>query len=98
MTNQPATFNHYDTAYYLQAYLDAVLEENDPKLLAAALGDIARARNVSQLAKEVGISREGRYKALSGEGNPAFSTVSKIANALGLRLSIEPLSRSKISS
>ncbi|CAM4065198.1 addiction module antidote protein [Vreelandella rituensis] len=53
--------------------------------------DIARARNMSQLAKEVGMSREGLYKALSGEGNPAFSTISKVANALG----IEPLSQPK---
>ncbi|CAO1661776.1 putative addiction module antidote protein [Halomonas sp. NYA30] len=99
MTEQAVTFSHYDAADYLQteddiaAYLDAVMEENDPALLAAALGDIARARNMSQLAKEVGMSREGLYKALSGEGNPAFSTISKVANALGLRLSVEPLSR-----
>ena len=85
-TQQQVKFSHYDTAEYLQteediaAYLEAVMEENDPSLLAAALGDIARARNMSQLAKEVGMSREGLYKALSGEGNPAFSTISKIAN------------------
>lgn len=97
MATQPIQFSHYDTADYLQseediaAYLEAVMEENDPALLAAALGDIARARNMSQLAKEVGMSREGLYKALSGEGNPAFSTISKVANALGLRLTIEPL-------
>lgn len=101
MTVSNVTFSHYDTAAYLQtqediaAYLDAVMEENDPALLAAALGDIARARNMSQLAKDVGMSREGLYKALSGEGNPAFSTISKVANSLGLRLSIEPLSRPK---
>lgn len=101
MATQYTTFNHYDTADYLQneediaAYLEAVMEENDPALLAAALGDVARARNISQLAKQVGMSREGLYKALSGEGNPAFSTISKVANALGLRLTIEPLSRSK---
>jgi len=99
MATQNVTFSHYDTAEYLQteediaAYLEAVMEENDPSLLAAALGDIARARNMSQLAKEVGMSREGLYKALSGEGNPAFATISKVANALGLRLTIEPLSR-----
>ncbi|PWV71502.1 addiction module antidote protein [Halomonas sp. A11-A] len=99
MTEQAVTFSHYDAADYLQseediaAYLEAVMEENDPALLAAALGDVARARNMSQLAKEVGMSREGLYKALSGEGNPAFSTISKVANALGLRLTIEPLSR-----
>jgi probable addiction module antidote protein len=99
MTAHKVTFSHYDTADYLQteddiaAYLEAVMEENDPSLLAAALGDIARARNMSQLAKEVGMSREGLYKALSGEGNPAFSTINKVVNALGLRLTVEPLAR-----
>lgn len=97
MSNQKVAFSHYDTAEYLQteediaAYLEAVMEENDTSLLTAALGDIARARNMSQLAKDVGMSREGLYKALSGEGNPAFSTISKVANALGLRFTIELL-------
>ncbi|KGK41055.1 addiction module antitoxin [Nitrincola sp. A-D6] len=97
MTTHKATFSHYDTAEYLQtdediaAYLEAVIEENDPSLLAAALGDIARARNMSQLAKQVGMSREGLYKALSGKGNPAFATMSKVANALGMRLTLEPI-------
>ena len=91
------SFSHFDTADYLQTeediveYLQAVMEENDPCLLAAALGDIARARNMSQLAKKVGMSREGLYKALSGQGNPAYATISKVANALGLRLTVEPL-------
>jgi len=72
-TQQQVTFSHYDTAEYLQteeeiaAYLETVMEENDPSLLAAALGDVARARNMSKLAKDVGMSREGLYKALSGE-------------------------------
>ena len=71
-------FSRYDTADYLQseeeiaAYLEAVMEEGDPALIAAALGDIAKARNISQLARDVGMSREGLYKALSGEGNPTF--------------------------
>ncbi|MFC2993588.1 MULTISPECIES: addiction module antidote protein [Halomonas] len=97
-TQHQVTFSHYDTAEYLQteeeiaAYLEAVMEENDPSLLAAALGDVARARNMSQLAKDVGMSREGLYKALSGEGNPAFSTINKVANALGLQLTIKPMS------
>ncbi|XGA79205.1 putative addiction module antidote protein [Halomonas sp. CH40] len=97
------TFSHYDAAEYLQteeeiaAYLEAVMEENDPSLLAAALGDVARARNMSQLAKEVGMSREGLYKALSGESNPAFSTINKVANALGLQLTIKPMSQPPIS-
>ncbi len=88
-------FSHYDTADYLNneaeisAYLSAVMEEDDPNLLAAALGDIARARGISKLASEVGMSREGLYKALSGNGNPAFSTVVKVARALGLRFTIQ---------
>jgi probable addiction module antidote protein len=73
------------------------MEENDPSLLAAALGDVARARNMSQLAKEVGMSREGLYKALSGESNPAFSTINKVANALGLQLTIKPMSQHPVS-
>lgn len=90
-------FSHYDTADYLQteediaAYLDAVMEEDDPALLAAALGDVARARNLSQLAREVGMSRQGLDKALSGKGNPHFATVLKVARALGLRLTFQPL-------
>lgn len=73
MTVPNVTFSHYDTADYLQteediaAYLDAVMEENDPALLAAALGDIARARNMSQLAKDVGMSREGSIKLFRGK-------------------------------
>ncbi len=100
METAEVTFSRYDTADYLEteediaAYLKAVLDENDPSLLAAALGDIARARNMSQLAKSVGMSREGLYKALSGKGNPAFSTISKVANALGLQIRIEPLTTS----
>lgn len=98
METQQVTFSHYDTADYLQteediaAYLQSAMEEKDPSLLATALGDVARARNMSQLAKAVGMSREGLYKALSRDGNPAFSTISKVANALGLQLTIKALS------
>lgn len=70
----------------IQEYLNAAIEEDDTKYLFKALGNIARARNMSQLSKEVGMSREGIYKALSGEGNPSFQTVSKITKALGLKL------------
>ncbi|MEX3556326.1 MAG: addiction module antidote protein [Burkholderia gladioli] len=89
-------FSRYDTADYLKteediaAYLDAVMEDGDPALVAAALGDVARARNISKLARDTGMSREGIYGALSGEGNPSFATVMKIAAALGLRLSFQP--------
>ncbi len=89
-------FSRYDTADYLKseqeiaAYLDAVMEDGDPALIAAALGDVAHARNISKLARDTGMSREGIYQALSGEGNPSFATVLKIAGALGLRLSFRP--------
>lgn len=89
--------SRWDTAEYLkteqdiQAYIEAVLEEggDDPAFILQALGVIARAKNMSQLAREAGISREGLYKALSDEGNPTFSTVSKIAKALGLQIRLE---------
>lgn len=69
-------------------YLEACIEENggDPKYIAKALGDVARARNMSQLAIEVDITRAGLYKALSGEGNPSFELITKVSNALGLRI------------
>lgn len=96
MTNVPEEFNSYDTAEYLNtpedaaAYLEAVLEEGfDSAAVAQALGTIARSRNVSELARRIGMSREGLYKALSSDGNPSFATVMKVANALGLRLRFE---------
>jgi probable addiction module antidote protein len=87
----------YDTAEHLktdediQAYLDAVLEEggDDPAYIIHALGIIARAKNMSQLARDTGLSREGLYKALSEEGNPTFATVSKVAKALGLQIKFQ---------
>jgi len=90
-----AEFSRYDTADYLKndddiaAYLEAVMEEggNDPSYIVHALGVVARAQNMSKLAREAGMSREGLYKALSGKGNPSFSTVMKVADALGLRIS-----------
>nr|WP_328285508.1 addiction module antidote protein [Brucella intermedia] len=89
-------FSRYDTVDYLKteeditAYLDAVMEDGDPALIAAALGDVARARNLTKLAREVGMSRQGLDKALSGEGNPTLATVVKVAQALGIRLTFKP--------
>ena len=70
----------------MAAYLEAALEDGDPALVAAALGDIARAKGMSQIARETGLGRESLYKALSPDGNPEFSTVLKVVRALGLRL------------
>lgn len=91
-------FLRYDSAEYLKteediaAYLEAVMEEggDDPAYVARALGVVARARNMTALAQEVGMSRVGLNKALSGEGNPTLSTVLKVAKALGLKVSIQP--------
>lgn len=68
------------------AYIEAVLEEGDPSLIAAALGDIARARGVTEFARETGLSRETIYKAFRPGGNPTLETISKAMKALGLRL------------
>ena len=84
----------YDAAEFLEtdeeivAYLNAALEDGDPALVSAALGDIARARGMTQLAKDTGITRDGLYKALSPTGNPSFSTVHKVVRALGYRLDV----------
>lgn len=77
---------HLKTEDDIVAYLEAALEENDPRLITAALGDIARAKGMTQIAKKTGLGRESLYKALSPEGNPEFSTVLKVVQALGLQL------------
>ena len=67
-------------------YLEACFAEGDPALVAAALGDIARAHGMSQVARDAGMSRESLYRSLSGEGNPAFATIMKVIKALGIHL------------
>ena len=78
--------DHLKTDEDMAAYLEAALEEDDPALVAAALGDIARAKGMGELAKQTGLGRESLYKALSPGGNPEFATVLKVLKALGLRL------------
>ncbi len=75
----------------IAAYLTAMLEEDDPALLAAALGDIARARGMSQIARESGIAREALYKALRPGSEPRFETIRRVCAALGVRLVAQPL-------
>ena len=71
-------------------YLEAALEEEDPTLIAAALGDIARAKGMTHIAREAGLGRESLYKALSHTGNPEFATILKVISALGLQLHAAP--------
>ncbi len=95
---QTTKVTSYDVAEHLRtpeemaAYLDAWLEEapDDVAGIARALGDIARAKGMSQVAKDAGLSRESLYRALSADGNPSFATVLKVARALGVRLHAQP--------
>lgn len=79
---------HLKTDEDIALYLDACLEEagDDPAFIAKALGNVARARGMSQLARDTGLGRESLYKALSGEGNPSFATILKVIHALGVKL------------
>ena len=86
----------FDASEYLRdeediaAYLKAAAAEDDPRILAAALGDVARARGMSELARKTGITREALYRSLSADGNPELSTLTKVLRALGMRLTIQP--------
>jgi probable addiction module antidote protein len=86
----------YDAAEYLEtdadlaAYLQAALDDGDPAIVIHALGNIARARGMSEIARQTGLRRESLYKALSPEGNPEFATVLKVVQALGIELHAEP--------
>ena len=77
---------HLNTAADMAAYLEAAVEDGDATVISAALGDIARAQGMTEIARKTGLGREGLYKALSAEGNPKFSTVLKVIQALGLEL------------
>lgn len=98
------TTTRYDVAEHLRtqeemaAYLEACLEEadGDAAFIAKALGDIARAKGMAQVARDAGLSRESLYKALSGERSPDFATILKVVGALGLKLHAQvPLSKSR---
>lgn len=84
----------WDAADYLEteadiaAYLNAAFEDGDTSVIAAALGDVARAKGMTQLAKETGITRDGLYKALSPTGNPSLDTVQKVVKAFGLKIDV----------
>ncbi len=80
--------DHLNDPESIAAYLDAALEDGDPELLKAALGDIARAKGMTDIAEETGLSRTSLYKALSRGGNPDFGTVVKVLHSLGLRVGV----------
>ncbi|WP_311589817.1 addiction module antidote protein [Varibaculum massiliense] len=85
----------WDASEYLEseddiaAYLNAALEDGNPAILQAALGDVAKARGMSAIARQAGLGRESLYKSLSLEGNPSWATITKVLDALGLQLEIK---------
>jgi probable addiction module antidote protein len=87
----------FDPAEYLDdsesiaAYVSDALESGDPAFIADALGVVARARGMSEVAREAGVSRESLYRALSADGNPEFATVLRVMQALGLQLAAVPI-------
>lgn len=92
MANINITTKRWDPAEHIRddadvaAYVEAALEDGDHRVIAAVLGDIARAKGMTQVARDAGLGRESLYKSLSSDGNPEFSTVLRVLNALGIRL------------
>jgi probable addiction module antidote protein len=79
-----------DSDEAIAAYLNAAFEEGDPGFIAASIGHVAKAKGMSQIARETGLSRESLYRALSDDGNPELSTMTKVMHALGMRIQIAP--------
>lgn len=89
--NELKTFDvteHLSDEASITQYLNVVIEQNDPALLVAALGDIARARGMTQMARDSGVTRESLYRALSADASPRFDTISKVVSGLGLKFQV----------
>jgi len=82
--------DHLDSEKAIADYLSIVLEEDDPEVFIQALGTVARARSMKEIAEKTGLNRESLYKALSGDTNPRYETIVKVINATGLKLAIVP--------
>ena len=93
--NEKITFKKYDPAEYINdketviAFLEGALGENDPEFLLKTMGDIARSKGMTKIAKELGLDRKGLYKSLAPDGNPSFKTVFKLLDILGLQIKLE---------
>lgn len=87
---------HLDNPEIIAAYMEAALEDGDPALISAALGDIAKAKGMTTIARETGLSRESLYRTLSKNGKPELSTFLKVVKALGLQLSLKPMKRKSV--
>jgi probable addiction module antidote protein len=95
INDRAVTFSGFDAADYLRdeadiaAYLEAAVAQDDPAVLARALGAIVRARNMSELARDTGLTRQSLYKSLSGRGNPSLDTIMRVTNALGYQITFK---------
>ncbi len=87
MTRPFDAAEYLDSVEAIAAYLEVAFEEGDPALIADALGTVARAKGMTEVARKTGLSRESLYKALSAEGNPEFATILKVMRALDLKIS-----------
>lgn len=87
---------YLDSPEMIAAYLEAVLEDGDPSLIAAALGDVAKAKGMSQIAKDAGVTRDSLYKSLKEGGNPTLATLVNVLRSLGLTLSVQPAKQESI--
>lgn len=100
--SKPVTLIPFDAARYLDSeeaiaeYMNAVLESDDIDLLLLALADIARAKGITQVAKDAGLGRESLYKALSPGAKPRFDTIVKVARALGVQFAVRPTPPAKV--
>jgi probable addiction module antidote protein len=96
MNKMPTKTRQFDPAAYLDtdeaiaAYLNEAIASNDPAFIADSLGVVARARGMTKVARDAGLSRESLYRALSPDGNPELSTLLRVLDVLGLRLSVRP--------
>jgi len=88
--------SHLSTTEDVAAYLEAALQDGDSQLVAAALGDIARAKGMSQIARDAGLGRESLYKSLSSSGSPELATVLRVISALGLQLHVSATDKAKM--
>ena len=84
------TEDHLDTPEDIAAYLEAAYEDGDPGLIAHALGVVARAKGMTEIARATGLGRQSLYKALSKDGHPEFATVASVMKALGLKMTVRP--------
>ena len=96
MKTEKVTFEKWDPAEVIEtkedviAHLEVALEENDPDFLLRTIGHIARSKGMTQIARELKLTRKGLYKALAPDGNPSFKTMFKLLDILGLRIKLEP--------